>query len=189
MRSIDKIYIDGQFVTPHGQELFDLHNPATEETIGQVRLGDRIDAQAAVAAAKRAFPAFSRTGKAERISMLRRLHDAVATRAEALAAAMIEEYGAPQYFVDFSARRSGSVFLDMAQTLEDFDFAQTIGRAKVTLQPLGVVAAITPWNSNYGFICGKLATAIAAEPSSKKRGSFKLRRDSTVMASPPAQRR
>ena len=162
MRSIDKIYIDGQFVAPHGQELFDLHNPATEETIGHVRLGDRIDAQAAVAAAKRAFPAFSRTGKAERIAMLRRLHDAVATRAEALAAAMIEEYGAPRYFVDFSARRAGSVFLDMAQTLEDFDFAQTIGRAKVTLQPLGVVAAITPWNSNYGFICGKLATAIAA---------------------------
>jgi aldehyde dehydrogenase (NAD+) len=162
MRSIDKIYIDGQFVTPHGQELFDLHNPATEETIGQVRLGDRIDAQAAVAAAKRAFPAFSRTSKAERIAMLRRLHDAVATRAEALAAAMIEEYGAPQYFVDFSARRAGSVFLDMAQTLEDFDFTETIGRARVTLQPLGVVAAITPWNSNYGFICGKLATTIAA---------------------------
>ena len=50
----------------------------------------------------------------------------------------------------------------MAKTLEDFDFSQTIGRAEVTLQPLGVAAAITPWNSNYGFICGKLATAIAA---------------------------
>jgi aldehyde dehydrogenase (NAD+) len=50
----------------------------------------------------------------------------------------------------------------MAKTLETFDFSQTIGGAEVTLQPLGVVAAITPWNSNYGFICGKLATAIAA---------------------------
>ena len=82
MRSIDQIYIDGQFTTPHGQELFDLHNPATEERIGQVRLGDQLDARAAVAAAKRAFPAFSRSGKAERIAMLRRLHDAVAARAE-----------------------------------------------------------------------------------------------------------
>ena len=36
------------------------------------------------------------------------------------------------------------------------------GIARCALQPLGVVAAITPWNSNYGFICGKLATAIAA---------------------------
>ena len=162
MRGIDQIYIDGQFVTPHGQELFDLYNPATEEKIGQVRLGDELDARAAVAAAKRAFPAFSRTGKAERVPMLRRLHDAVAARAEALAVAMTREYGAPQYFVEFAARRAGSVFLDMAQTLEAFDFTQTIGRAEVTLQPLGVVAAITPWNSNFGFICGKLATAIAA---------------------------
>jgi aldehyde dehydrogenase (NAD+) len=162
MRSIDQIYIDGQFMTAHGQELFDLYNPATEERIGQVRLGDELDARAAVAAAKRAFPAFSRTDKAERVAMLRRLHDAVAARAEALAAAMTQEYGAPQYFVEFAARRAGSVFLDMAQTLEAFDFTQTIGRAEVTLQPLGVVAAITPWNSNCGFICGKLATAIAA---------------------------
>src|ERR1700731_3401895 len=95
MRTIDKIYIDGAFVTPHGEELFDLFNPATEERIGQVRLGDREDARAAVAAAKRAFPTFSRTTREERIAMLRRLHDAVAARAEALAAAMIEEYGAP----------------------------------------------------------------------------------------------
>jgi aldehyde dehydrogenase (NAD+) len=86
----------------------------------------------------------------------------VAARADQLAAAMIEEYDASQYFVEFSARRAGSVFLDMAQTLEDFDFTQTIGRAEVVLQPLGVVAAITPWNANCGFICGKLATAISA---------------------------
>ena len=58
MRIIDTIYIDGQFVAPHGEELFDLFNPATEEKIGQVRLGDAVDAKAAVAAAKRAFSAF-----------------------------------------------------------------------------------------------------------------------------------
>ncbi|HEX4182308.1 MAG TPA: aldehyde dehydrogenase family protein, partial [Caulobacteraceae bacterium] len=162
MRHIDQIYIDGQFVTPHGQELFALFNPATEEKIGQVRLGDETDAKAAVAAAKRAFPAFSRTTKAERIAMLRRLHDAVAARGELLADAMVLEYGAPHYFVDFSAKRTANVFLDMVQTLEAFEFSQAIGRAEVTLQPLGVVAAITPWNSNYGFICGKMATAIAA---------------------------
>lgn len=37
---IDKVYIDGEFVTPHGTELFDLYNPATGKTIGQVRLAD-----------------------------------------------------------------------------------------------------------------------------------------------------
>ena len=162
MRIIDTVYIDGQFVTPHGEELFDLFNPATEEKIGQVRLGDAIDAKAAVAAAKRAFPAYSRTSKAERIALLRRLHVAVAARSDALTAAMIEEYGAPQAFVGFSAAHAANLFLDMAQTLEAFEFSQTIGGAEVTLQPVGVVAAISPWNSNFGSICGKLATALAA---------------------------
>jgi aldehyde dehydrogenase (NAD+) len=162
MRNIDKIYIDGQFVTPHGEELFDLFNPATEENIGQVRLGDAVDAQAAVAAAKRAFPLYSQTTKAERIALLRRLHDAVAARTDVLAAAMSEEYGAPQAFVGFSVAHAANLFLDMANTVEAFDFTQTVGGAQVTLQPVGVVAAISPWNSNIGSICSKLATALAA---------------------------
>jgi aldehyde dehydrogenase (NAD+) len=142
--------------------LFDLFNPATEERIGQVRLGDSVDAKAAVAAAKRAFPAFSRTSKAERIALLRRLHDVVASRTDVLAAAMMEEYGAPQSFVGFSAAHAAELFLDMAKTLEAFEFTQTIGGAEVTLQPAGVVAAISPWNSNFGSVCSKFATALAA---------------------------
>jgi len=162
MRTIDKIYIDGRFVTPHGREMFDLFNPATEEKIGEVRLADALDARAAIAAAKRAFPAYSRTSKEERIALLRRLHDAVARRADALTAAMIEEYGAPQTFVEFSVKHTANIFLDMVETLEAFEFTQNVGGAKVTLQPMGVVAAISPWNSNFGSICGKLATALAA---------------------------
>jgi aldehyde dehydrogenase (NAD+) len=162
MRTIDKIYIDGQFVTPHGQEMFDLFNPATEEKIGEVRLGDAVDARTAVAAAKRAFPAYSRTSKSERIALLKRLHEAVARRTGALAAAMIEEYGAPQAFVEFSAKHAANLFLDMVETLESFELTQMMGGAEITLQPMGVVAAISPWNSNFGSICGKLATALAA---------------------------
>jgi len=162
MREITKIYIDGEFVTPHGEDTFDLFNPSTEEKIGTVRLGDRAAAQAAIAAATRVFPAFSRTSKQERIDMLKRLSAAVSARAEELNAAMAEEYGAPRYFIDFSVPNAAASFLHMAKTLEEYDFTRKIERAEVTMQPLGVVAAITPWNSNYGFICSKLATAIAA---------------------------
>jgi aldehyde dehydrogenase (NAD+) len=80
MRFIDKIYIDGSFVTPHGTELFDLHNPATTQVIGRVRLADEEDARAAIAAAKHAFPAFARSSKAERIALLWRMHAAVKAR-------------------------------------------------------------------------------------------------------------
>ncbi len=162
MYDIDKIYIDGQFVTPRATETADLHNPSTEEKIGTARLGSVEDAREAVAAAKRAFPAFSRTTKAERIDMLRRLNAAVAARVSDLTEAMALEYGAPQTFTRFAIRHAASSFLTMAKVLENYDFERRIGRARVVMQSVGVAAAITPWNSNIGFITSKLATAIAA---------------------------
>jgi aldehyde dehydrogenase (NAD+) len=162
MHIIDRIYINGGFVEPHGDQWAPLFNPATEEQIGTVRLADAEDADRAVAAAKRAFPAFSNTSKEERIDMLRRLHAAVSARASDLIDAMREEYGAPSNFIDFSAPRTGNVFLDMAKTLESYEFRRRIGNAEVEMRPSGVAVAITPWNSNCGFICGKLAAAIAA---------------------------
>ena len=162
MRDIDVIYIGGRFVSPHGQERTPLFNPSTEEQIGTVRLGDASDVDDAVAAAKRAFPSFSRTSKAVRIAVLKRLSAAVSARATELAGAMTEEYGSPGNFTAASVQRAASVFLDMAKTLESYEFHRTIGRADVEMRPIGIAAAITPWNSNYGFICSKLATAIAA---------------------------
>ena len=50
----------------------------------------------------------------------------------------------------------------MANVLEDYEFERRMGPARVVMQPIGVAAAITPWNSNIGFITSKLATAIAA---------------------------
>jgi aldehyde dehydrogenase (NAD+) len=162
MRDIEQIYVDGKFVTPRGREQAPLFNPSTEEQIGTVRLGDTDDVETAVSAAKRAFPAFSRTSKTERIALLKRLSAAVASGSDELAAAMTEEYGSPQSFTTASVARASSVFLDMAKVLETYEFRRTIGRAEVEMRPVGIAAAITPWNSNYGFIAAKLATAIAA---------------------------
>jgi aldehyde dehydrogenase (NAD+) len=162
MRLIDTIYIDGTFVTPHGTELFDLHNPATAQLIGRVRLADEVDARAAIAAAKRAFPAFSRTSKLERIALLRRMHAAMKARREELLEAIVEEYGAPASRAGFMADHPASVLLDMARVLEDYQFTRRAGTADVVMEPLGVAGLITPWNSDAGFICGKLAAAIAA---------------------------
>ncbi|MGL4967342.1 MAG: aldehyde dehydrogenase family protein [Inquilinus sp.] len=162
MQDIDSIYIDGSFVVPHGTERTALFNPSTEEQIGTVRLGDATDVDTAVAAAKRAFPEFARTSKAERIAMLERLSSAVTARTDELTAAMAHEYGAPPRFTAFSVPFAASAFFDMATTLEAYEFRRTIGHAEVEMRPSGVAAAITPWNANFGFICSKLATAIAA---------------------------
>ncbi|WP_321908344.1 aldehyde dehydrogenase family protein [Paraburkholderia sp. J11-2] len=162
MQIIDKIYIDGAFVTPHGEAYFDLFNPATEAVIGRVRLADAADADAAVAAAKRAFPAFSRTTKAERIEMLMALHEAVVAREDALFEAIVQEYGAPVSRGRWMAQHASNVLSDAAKTLENYAFTRRAGTAEVTMQPLGVAGLITPWNSDAGFICGKLAAALAA---------------------------
>ncbi|HTI16561.1 MAG TPA: aldehyde dehydrogenase family protein [Trinickia sp.] len=162
MQIIDTIYIDGAFVTPHGNELFDLFNPATEQVVGRVRLADEADARDAIAAAKRAFPAFSRTNKRERVDMLKRMHAAMASRKEALLEAIVEEYGAPVSLARWMAEHASDVLSEAAKVLEDYAFAHRAGLAEVVMQPLGVAGLVTPWNNNAGFICGKLAAALAA---------------------------
>lgn len=165
MKKILNNYIDGRFVPATGAEEAPLFNPATEEQIATVRLSNAEDVNAAVGAAKRAFPEMLRTPPADRADMLRALALAVDANADRMAQAMREEYGAPAPFVEYSSRRAGTVFLDMAATLESFEWHRRIGRAEVEMRPVGVAAAITPWNSNFGFICSKLATAIAAGTS------------------------
>jgi aldehyde dehydrogenase (NAD+) len=162
MYTIDHIYIDGAFVTPHGGERFELFNPATEEVIGTVRLADAEDARRAIAAARRAFVTFSKTTVEERIALLQRMHDAIAAREDELFTAIREEYGAPVSRGRWMTGHASSVFLDAIATLREFDFERRLGSSTVVMQPVGVAGLITPWNSNAGFICGKLAAAIAA---------------------------
>jgi aldehyde dehydrogenase (NAD+) len=162
MKSINQIYINGEFVTPHGTETFDLINPTTNLKIGEVRLGDEQDTKAAISAAKAAFKTFSKTTKEERIAYLEKLQAAVSKREDDLSAIMIEEYGGTYQFAKRSAELMTSSFTTMVETLKNFDFEKTVGHSKVRLESLGVVGIITPWNSSNGFICNKLATAIAA---------------------------
>ena len=162
MRNIEQIYINGEFVTPHGSERFDLWNPATARVFGQVRLADSQDAERAIAAAKAAFPAWANTPKATRIAALQRMHAAVAARHDALLEAVIEEYGAPAARSAWMARYPAEVIAQAIEALEAIDFTTCAGSATVQLMPLGVAGLITPWNSDAGFICGKLAAALAA---------------------------
>jgi len=162
MQLFNHAYINGQFVEPHGTELFDLHNPVTGDVFGRVRLGDAEDARLAIAAARRAFPSWSRSTKAERVALLHRLHQVMDAHKEALVDAIILEYGAPLTRATWMAGHASHSFLEAARTVEKFELRPTIGTADVILEPVGVVGLITPWNSDAGFICGKLAYALAA---------------------------
>src|ERR1700757_3385776 len=127
MKIIDHIYVNGAFVKPHGTELFEIRNPATEQVIGRLTLGDQEDTRHAIAAAKEAFATFSQTGKEERIALLKRLHDTVLARADDLREATIEEYGAPLSRATWITKYAAQSFLDAAQTLDAYNFTRQVG--------------------------------------------------------------
>jgi aldehyde dehydrogenase (NAD+) len=162
MKTIDKIYINGAFVTPHGTELFDLVNPTTNELLGKVVLGDEEDTRKAIASAKAALVNFSKTTKEERIAYLQKMYEAVAKRKDELTAIMVQEYGGTLQFSKASTQHALNGIQSIIETLKDFDFVRSVGKSKVRLESLGVVGIITPWNASNSFICNKLGTAIAA---------------------------
>ena len=98
MQNIGKFYINGEWVRPVGSEAHALINPASEAEICKIPMGNEHDVNAAVAAAKAAFPAFSQTTRAERIRLLRILHALYNEAFDEIAALMVEEMGSTQAF-------------------------------------------------------------------------------------------
>ncbi|TDW49604.1 aldehyde dehydrogenase (NAD+) [Flavobacterium sp. 270] len=162
MKTIDKIYINGEFVTPKGTEYFDLISPTTNEKLGQVLLGNKEDTIDAIEAAKTAFKTFSLTTKAERIQYLQNLQASIKKRKQEFIDVMIEEYGGTFQFATVSFDYILKSFDSAINLLGTYSFNKTMGQSEVQMAPIGVVGIIIPWNSSNGFICGKLATAIAA---------------------------
>ena len=162
MKFINQIYINGEFVTPSGTDTFDIINPTDNGPIGQVRLGNEDDVQRAIAAAKAAFRTFSKRPKGERIEYLNRLHEAVRRQEQELINTMVLEYGGTLQFCRRSVQHAISAFPNMIETLERIELEKPIGHSRLRHEPIGVVGIITPWNASNGFICNKLAAAIAA---------------------------
>jgi aldehyde dehydrogenase (NAD+) len=162
MKTVHKVYINGEFVAPHGTEIFNLINPSNNQKIGEVTLADEIDTKNAVAAAKEAFKAFSKSTIAERIDYLTRLKIAVEKRKQDFIDIMIEEYGGTHQFVTMSNKHTGAWFDSMIEVLQAYEFEKAINSSLVKLQPVGVVGIITPWNASNSSVTSKVATAIAA---------------------------
>ncbi|GAA4805462.1 aldehyde dehydrogenase family protein [Olivibacter ginsenosidimutans] len=162
MKIVDKIYINGEFLKPHGREVLDIINPSNNQKIGEVTLADEVDTQNAIASAKEAFKTFSKATVEERISYLEKLKSAVEKRKKEFTDVMVEEYGGTFQFSSMSNEFTGQWFDSMIESVKGFEFEQTINSSKVFLQPVGVVGIITPWNASNGSICSKVATAISA---------------------------
>ncbi|MFV1987464.1 MAG: aldehyde dehydrogenase family protein [Gemmatimonadota bacterium] len=163
MKNAAKFYIDGAWVDPTTTDRLDVINPANEEVIGQVAMGGVADVDRAVAAARAAFPTFSQTSREERVALFGRIIDAYKARLADMAATITAEMGAPAALAARAQAPSGlGHFMSTLAVLEDYEFEETLGKATVLKEAVGVCGLITPWNWPANQIACKVAPALAA---------------------------
>ncbi len=163
MRNQRKFYIDGRWVEPHSRQTMDIINPANEEVIGAITLGDQEDVDAAVAAARKAFDGFSQTTATERIALLERIIEIYKQRMAEIGEVVSREIGAPVSLAQAAQAPAGlGHFEATLQALRDFEWEKDMGRSRVVYEPIGVCALITPWNWPPNQIVAKVAPALAA---------------------------
>lgn len=163
MISKTEIYIDGRWVAPACDMTIEVENPATERVFGVVPGGSAVDVDAAVAAARTALPSWASAAPHERAEALRRLHQAATRRADEFATMITTEVGCP---TRIAARvQTGlplQVLADCAELAASHPRSETIGNSLVVKEPVGVVAAITPWNYPLQQLVAKIGPALAA---------------------------
>jgi len=162
-----RFYIGGRWVDARGTGENVLIDAATEEPFGLVALANDADVDAAVAAARKAFPSWSRTKVADRIACVERMRTVHLARTDDMAQAISREMGAP---IDLArAAQAGAGPRHMAnylKAMEGFEFIRPLGPHapddRIALEPVGVAALITPWNWPISQITLKVAAALLA---------------------------
>ncbi|MGN6517120.1 MAG: NAD-dependent succinate-semialdehyde dehydrogenase [Rhizomicrobium sp.] len=158
-------YVNGAWIA--GARTFAVTNPSTGETIAQVADLSASDAKAAIDAAQEAFPAWAKKTAKERAALMRKWFELMMANQDDLAAIMTAEQGKPlaetrgevaygAAFIEWFAEEGKRIYGDVIPT-------NVSGRRLIVLkQPIGVVAAITPWNFPNAMITRKCAPALAA---------------------------
>jgi succinate-semialdehyde dehydrogenase/glutarate-semialdehyde dehydrogenase len=160
-------YVNGAWLDATGGATLPVSNPATGAALGSVPAFGAAETESAVGAARAAFPAWAARTAKERAVLLRRWHDLILQNAADLARLMTAEQGKPlaeskgeiayaASFVEWFAEEAKRVYGDVIPG------HQADKRILVLRQPVGVVAAITPWNFPAAMITRKVAPALAA---------------------------
>ena len=159
----DSLYINGEWVQATGEGTIEVVNPATEEIIGSVPVGSQADVDAAVTAARAAFPAWSATSIEDRITVLNQLSAAIKENTEELAQTITAEVGTPIGYSRMAMVGTPRVVArSYAKILETFEWEEEVRNSLIVKEPIGVCAFITPWNFPLHQIIGKVAPALAA---------------------------
>ena len=165
----DRLYINGAWVSAHSGRVIDLTCPNTENVVGQVAEADEADMDAAADAAHAAFydGPWPRLAVAERIAYLRAMAAHLETRVPEVAKAWTAQMGGLASFATPMTMGSVMGFNGIIAMAEGFEFVEhrpSTGAAVglIAHEPVGVVAAIAPWNGPFGIMLNKVAYALAA---------------------------
>jgi aldehyde dehydrogenase (NAD+) len=164
MDNLGKFYIDGAWITPQSSQMFPVLNPATEQQVGEIVLGNTDDVDIAVAAANFAFETYSRTSKEQRLELLEQLLAVTKRRLEDLAQAMTLEMGAP-ITMSREAQADAAVghLVDYIETLKAQQQRSLLANGDTVLyEPIGVCGLVTPWNWPVNQVALKVIPALAA---------------------------
>ncbi len=163
MDNLEKFYINGKWVTPKSSDKMSVLNPATEDKVGEIVLGNSEDVDHAVSAAKAAFSKFSITPKSYRLGLLKKIREISERRLDDLANAMTMEMGAPKTMAKDVQADAATGHLDgFIESLEKLEERITLSNGDILLkEPVGVCGLITPWNWPINQITLKVLPAIA----------------------------
>ncbi len=169
VRHPDKVFIGGEWRAAHSGRMIELVSPNTEQVVGAVAEADEADMDTAVAAARAAFDAgpWVEMSPAERLPYLKRMADHLRSREGEIAKAWTAQMGGLASFAGPMTAGSTMTFDGIIKMAEAFSFVEqrpTVGAAVglVAYEPVGVVAAIAPWNGPYGIMLNKVAYSLAA---------------------------
>jgi succinate-semialdehyde dehydrogenase/glutarate-semialdehyde dehydrogenase len=159
--------IGGDWVGADGGATLDVVNPATGKKLGTVPKAGRAETKRAIEAAQAAFVEFRRTSALDRSKLLRKLHDAIMDNSQALAELLTLEQGKSLAEAKGEIGASAAYVLWFAEEArraygEVIPSPWADRRIMVTREPVGVIAAITPWNFPSSMLARKIGPAIAA---------------------------
>jgi succinate-semialdehyde dehydrogenase/glutarate-semialdehyde dehydrogenase len=158
--------IGGAWVQADSGQKLAVHNPATGELVGEVPKAGKAETERSIAAAATAFEAFRQTTAEHRARLLRTLHDAILDNHDALAELLTTEQGKPLSESRSEVASGAAYVLWFAEEARRV-YGDTVPspwrdrRILVTKEPVGVVAAITPWNFPFSMLARKIGPAIA----------------------------
>ncbi|MAJ50678.1 MAG: aldehyde dehydrogenase family protein [Flammeovirgaceae bacterium] len=163
MNDCDRFYLDGVWVRPQSSSTVPIINPATEEKIGSVVIGNADDINLAVSAARTAFDRFGKSTVQERLTILQRLAKEYANRYEAIVESITKEMGVPIALSRGVQAATGTIHIETAiSILKNYTFETIQSATCIVKEPIGVCGLITPWNWPINQIACKVFPAIAA---------------------------